>query len=113
MRWPQVALCVAVFVAAASATVFFEEKFHAGWENNWVVSKNKGEQAGAFKWSAGKFFNDAEEDKGIQTSQDAKFYGISAKFPSFSNKDKTLVIQVGIKMHCTRPRHTHALRSSP
>jgi hypothetical protein len=66
----------------------------AGWESNWVASKNKGPSAGEFKWSAGKYFNDAEEDKGIQTSQDARFYGLSAKFNSFSNKGKSLIIQV-------------------
>lgn len=35
---------------------------------------------------------------GIQTSQDAKFYGISAKFEEpFSNEGKTLVIQFQVK----------------
>ncbi len=34
---------------------------------------------------------------GIQTSQDARFYGISAAFPTFSNKGKTLVIQFTVK----------------
>lgn len=34
---------------------------------------------------------------GIQTSQDARFYGISSKFDSFSNKDKTLVLQFTVK----------------
>lgn len=35
---------------------------------------------------------------GIQTSQDAKFYGISAKFDeAFSNKDKDLVVQFSVK----------------
>lgn len=34
---------------------------------------------------------------GIQTSQDARFYALSKKFPPFSNKDKTLVIQFTVK----------------
>lgn len=34
---------------------------------------------------------------GIQTSQDARFYAISRKFPSFSNKDKPLVVQFSVK----------------
>lgn len=35
---------------------------------------------------------------GIQTSEDAKFYALSAKFDqSFSNKDKELVIQFSVK----------------
>lgn len=35
---------------------------------------------------------------GIQTSQDAKFYGLSAKFDEpFSNEGKTLVVQFQVK----------------
>merc|ERR1712127_828714 len=47
----------------------------------------------------GKFYGDAEKDKGIQTSQDARFYGISAKFPKgpFSNEGKSLVVQFTVK----------------
>ena len=34
---------------------------------------------------------------GIQTSQDAKFYALSAKFDKFSNEGKDLVIQFQVK----------------
>lgn len=34
---------------------------------------------------------------GLRTTQDARFYGISAKFDSFSNEGKTLVIQFTVK----------------
>ena len=34
---------------------------------------------------------------GIQTSENAHFYATSAKFDSFSNRDKTLVIQFTVK----------------
>jgi calreticulin len=34
---------------------------------------------------------------GIQTSQDARFYGLSTKFTRFSNKDKPLVVQFTVK----------------
>lgn len=34
---------------------------------------------------------------GIQTSEDYRFYAISAEFPEFSNKDKTLVFQFNVK----------------
>lgn len=34
---------------------------------------------------------------GIQTSQDARFYGLSAKFDEFSNEGKSLVIQFSVK----------------
>lgn len=34
---------------------------------------------------------------GIQTSEDYRFYAISAEYPEFSNKDKTLVVQFSVK----------------
>ena len=35
-----------------------------GWKDRWVSSKKKGSEAGEFKWTAGKFYGDAEKDKG-------------------------------------------------
>lgn len=79
-------------------TVYFREEFAEGWEDRWVSSTKKGAEQGAFKWTAGKFFGDAEADKGIQTSQDARFYGLSSKFDeAFSNEGKTLVVQFTVK----------------
>lgn len=34
---------------------------------------------------------------GIQTSEDFRFYAISAEFPEFSNKGKNLVFQFSVK----------------
>uniref|UniRef100_UPI003980D9CD hypothetical protein n=1 Tax=Salmonella sp. s51944 TaxID=3159655 RepID=UPI003980D9CD len=85
-------LCVTV-----PATILFEEQFGEGWEDRWVKSTSKGSDQGKFKWSAGKFYGDADKDKGLQTSQDARFYGISAKFDKFSNEGKDLVIQFTVK----------------
>lgn len=34
---------------------------------------------------------------GVQTSQDARFYGLSTKFEPFNNEGKTLVIQFTVK----------------
>merc|ERR1711912_155316 len=65
-------------------------------ESRWVQSKAK-EGLGAFKVSAGKFYGDAEAGKGLQTSQDAKFYAISAKHKEFSNDGKTIVVQFSAK----------------
>merc|ERR1712070_1197711 len=92
------AVCV-LFVAClafAAAEVFFEEEFGDGWESRWVSSKSKTDY-GAFKVSAGKFYGDAEAGKGLQTSQDAKFYAISAKHKDFSNDGKTIVVQFSAK----------------
>merc|ERR1711972_557297 len=42
-------------------------------------------------------FKDEAEDTGIQTSEDSKFFGISASFDSFSNEGKDLIIQYQAK----------------
>jgi calreticulin len=85
-------------LALSEPTTYFREEFNDGWESRWVPSTHKGSEQGKFIWSAGKFYGDADKDKGIQTSQDARFYGLSAKFDeAFSNEGKTLVIQFTVK----------------
>lgn len=61
-----------------------------------MVSKHK-DDYGKWKLTAGKFYGDAEVNKGIQTSQDARFYSVSSKFNKFSNEGKTLVVQFSVK----------------
>ncbi|ESO92380.1 hypothetical protein LOTGIDRAFT_206609 [Lottia gigantea] len=78
--------------------VYFNEEFKdESYTDNWVESTKKGAEQGKFVWSAGKFYGDADKDKGIQTSQDARFYGLSAKFDKFSNEGKSLVVQFTVK----------------
>jgi len=88
-----------ICIAICSAEIYFQEEFNDGWENRWVKSQNKVAEgtAGEFGISAGKYFNDPEADKGLQTKQDAKFYQISAETKEFNNKDKTLVLQYSLK----------------
>merc|ERR1711973_651533 len=87
------------FVAVALAEVFLDERFADGdaWEKRWIQSTNKGEAAGKFVLTHGKFYGDAEKDLGIQTSQDARFYGLSTKFQPLSSTDSPLVIQFTVK----------------
>lgn len=92
---------IAIFVcvvAFASAHVYFKETFDGTWQDRWVESdwKEPGTR-GKFALSAGKFYNDAEADKGLQTTEDYRFYTISADHEDFSNKGKTLVIQYSLK----------------
>jgi len=87
--------CV-LFFTLSTAEIFFSEEFGDGWENRWVKSQNK-KDAGEFEVSAGKFYGDAEADKGLKTAQDAKFYQISAAFKDFSSKGKDLVLQFSVK----------------
>eukprot|EP01133_Synstelium_polycarpum_P010566 gene10566-12291_t len=83
----------------AAAKTHFQETFGDEWQSNWVTSKWRQEDgtAGKFVLSAGKWYGDAEDDKGIQTSQDARFYAVSSKFPAFSNEGKDLVLQFTTK----------------
>merc|ERR1712023_146850 len=83
-------------VAFATAEVYFEEDFSGDWESRWVQSKAKSD-LGTMKVSAGKFYGDEEAGKGLQTSQDAKFYAISTKMKEFSSQGKTVVIQFSVK----------------
>jgi len=92
-------LLVLALAGVALSEVYFEETFQDGdaWESRWVQSTSKGADAGKFVLTAGKFYGDAEKDKGIQTSQDAKFYGLSTEFKPISNQDKPLVVQFTVK----------------
>merc|ERR1719345_365458 len=83
---------LALCLGFAAGETFFEEDFSGDWESRWVQSEHK-DDLGKFAASAGKFGGDT----GLQTSEDAKFYDISAKFNTFSNKDKTLVVQYSVK----------------
>merc|ERR1711959_581881 len=76
-----------------------------------VNSEHK-DDFGAFKVSAGKNFAD-ENDKGLQTSQDAKFYATSAKFPSFSNNDKNLLKDKDLRTESDELTHVYTLIVKP
>jgi len=93
---------VAASVAMASAEVYFQETFADGaaWSERWTHSDNKVSEgaAGKFTLDAGAFYGDAEGDKGIKTSEDARFYNIAAPLTkAFSNEGKDLVLQFSVK----------------
>ncbi|URD79057.1 Calreticulin family [Musa troglodytarum] len=91
-------LSLALFLQLSASEIFFEERFDDGWENRWVKSdwKRSEGKAGTFKHTSGKWPGDPD-DKGIQTYTDARHFAISAKFPEFSNKNRTLVVQYSIR----------------
>jgi len=70
--------------AVASATVFFKETFDdKSWQDRWVSSNWKKDQKGLFE----------ESDGGIITPTDARYYGLTASFDEFTNKDKDVYFQ--------------------
>merc|ERR1711935_644806 len=94
------AMLAATCAAPAVAEVFLKELFNDdAWTTRWTEStkwRPKSEM-GAWKHTAGQWYAD-ENDKGIQTSEDARFYGISAKMDgTFTSGDKPLVVQYSVK----------------
>jgi len=85
--------------APTVAEVYFKEQFDNDYTKRWVESskwKPKAEM-GKFEHTAGEWYGD-KEDKGIQTSEDARFYGISAKMDkTFTSAGKDLVLQYTVK----------------
>jgi calreticulin len=86
--------------STASAKVYFQEDFNsASWKSRWTVPTEwkPASELGEWSWTAGKWYAD-ESDKGIQTSENSRFYGISAKLDEeFTNKDKELVVQFSVR----------------
>uniref|UniRef100_A0A663N0D3 Calreticulin 3 n=1 Tax=Athene cunicularia TaxID=194338 RepID=A0A663N0D3_ATHCN len=59
----------------------------SGWQRRWARSGYEA-NPGRFQLTAGRFYGDAARDKGLQTSENAKFCAISSRFKPFSNKGK-------------------------
>jgi len=81
------------------AKTYFKEKFEDGWNKRWTEStKWKSEDdMGSWKHTAGDWYGN-KNDLGIQTGEDARFYGISAELNEpFSNDGLDLVIQYSVK----------------
>ncbi|XP_038627729.1 calreticulin-3 [Tachyglossus aculeatus] len=80
------------------ALVYFQEEFldGDGWKKRWLQSTHD-PNFGKFKLSAGKFYGDAMRDRGLQTTENSKFYAISSRFKPFSNRGKSLIIQYTVK----------------
>mmetsp|Transcript_10665 Transcript_10665/g.17148 ORF Transcript_10665/g.17148 Transcript_10665/m.17148 type:complete len:388 (+) Transcript_10665:53-1216(+) len=86
-------------LTVAAGKIYFTEQFEDGWEDRWVVSSNWKPKAEMGKWvhTAGEWYGD-ENDKGIQTGEDARFYGLSAAMPeAFDNDGKDIVVQFTVK----------------
>jgi len=90
---------IALFFSLAAGEIYLKETFDDSYKDRWVESDWKKASGEAGKWglSAGPWYGDEEIEKGLETTQDARFYAHSSKFPSFSNEGKDLVIQFTVK----------------
>jgi calreticulin len=87
-----------LLLSAISGKVYFEETFTGSKiPKKWVQSEAK-EDYGEFKIGAGEYFGDEKVSNGLQTTQDARFYSISAEFDSpLDSTKKDLVVQFSAK----------------
>lgn len=100
MRTALIAVLLLAIVAVASAETYYKEQFDKDWTSRWVQSSHKKSEgsAGEFKLTAGEWYGDAEADKGVQTSADARFYAYTSKLATpFSSVGKDLVLQFSAK----------------
>lgn len=92
---------VAAAARSVSAEIYLKEQFNdESWKKKWTESTKWKPKAEMGKWehTAGKWYGD-ENDKGIKTSEDARFYGISAPLDKvYKHEGKDLVIQYSVKM---------------
>jgi calreticulin len=87
--------------STANAEIYFKEQFNDdGWKDRWTVSSDWKSKSELGDWTntAGEWYAD-ESDKGIKTSNDARFYGLSAPMAKTfkSSNKKDLVIQYSVK----------------
>merc|ERR1719335_2134965 len=96
MKFTAIALAAAY---AAGAEVYFEESFDGDWTSRWTEGKPAGKEMGKWDVTNGKWFVDEEVNKGLTTTEDMRFYSITAPMtkPSTS-KGKSLVIQFSAKI---------------
>lgn len=93
-------LAAASLVASVNAEIYLKEQFNdKDWESRWTQPtkwRSKAEM-GPWELTAGEFYGN-KDDTGIQTGEDARFFGISAPLSkSFVSSDKELVIQYSVK----------------
>lgn len=82
--------------AVARGEVYLHEEFSGeSFSENWVSPDNS--DLGKFVLSSGKLHLD-EQDTGLKTSQDAKFYMTARNFDAeFENTGKDMVVQLSVK----------------
>jgi len=94
-------LAAAFAFGSVNGEIFMKEQFNdEGWKDRWSVASDwkSSSEMGEWKQTSGEWYAD-EKDLGIQTSEDARFYGLSAELSTeyTSAAGKDLVIQYTVK----------------
>ncbi|RKO87563.1 Calreticulin family-domain-containing protein [Blyttiomyces helicus] len=84
--------------STVAAEVYFKETFDDDtWSTRWAASKHR-DDYGQFKVTPGKFYADEKTSRGLQTSENARFYSLIAPLDKeFQHKDKPFVLQFSVK----------------
>ena len=103
-------LLLACALGVASAKVFYEERFGAGWEDRWVKSEWK-DDMGTWGYGPGEWFAEGQEEnaKGIITMGEVKNHAISAKMSEAASTTGSGKVGPGDG----RPREETAPKSRP
>ena len=90
---------ILALASLASGEVYFSDTFED--LSKWTPSTWKGDQMGTFESAKAKYAREGDEDMAMATKVDARFYGASAAFPTFTNEGKDLIVQyqVGTYFH--------------
>jgi len=95
----QVFSVLSFVLASASAEVFFEESFDGDWASRWTIGKPAGKEMGKWDVTNGKWYVDAEVNKGLTVTEDMRFYSITSKMAKkASSKGKPIVVQFSAKI---------------
>jgi calreticulin len=101
MKFSSLITAALAAIPLTAAEVYLKEQFNdEAWKDRWTVSTEwkSADQMGEWAQSAGKFYADAS-DKGLQTTNDSKFFAISTPLAKTFTSDgkKDLVIQYSVK----------------
>ncbi|KAH3757830.1 calreticulin precursor [Pelomyxa schiedti] len=104
-RWCSVVfvLVAALFVARSHCKIYFLETFSdSSWKSRWIPASPSTQEdqspRGEFKRAHGKWYASKEEASGLKTTENSRFYLISAALSEpFRNQDKPLIIQYEVK----------------
>ncbi|KAG0368502.1 Calreticulin family-domain-containing protein [Gamsiella multidivaricata] len=85
-------------VASAAGQTYLEETFSDNsWEDRWTTSSSK-DNLGKFALSSGTFHPNKDYAQGLQTTEDHRFYSISAPFSTVADNSKEdLIVQYTVK----------------
>ena len=96
-----VSISAAILATASlvASKIFLSESFDSeDWQSTWRVPSKNTNTLGGWEISPGKFYADAQVNRGLRTADDMHFYALTAPLKEkFSNEEKDLILQFSAK----------------